>query len=61
MLILDILFGLFFFFSFLNTERVVAAPIAQGILSCRAEVDVLLPWPLIRPNSSFGTKETKKR
>ena len=40
----------------------VAAPIAQGLLSCGAgEVDVLLPWPLISPNSSSGTKEIKKR
>jgi len=40
----------------------VVAPIAQGLLSCGAgEVTVLLPWPLISPNSSSGTKEIKQR
>lgn len=60
MLILDILLGLFLLSD--STERAVAAPIAQGLLSCGAgEVVILLPWPLISPNSSSGTKEIKKR
>lgn len=53
--------GFFFHVSVLR-HVLVAAPIAQGLLSCGVgEVDVLLPGPLISPNFSPGTREIKKR